>query len=234
MKGIFVTGTDTWVGKTVIAGGIAAALKDEGIDVGVMKPIESGCSLVDGRKIPTDALFLKVMAGTNEPLELINSYSLEKPLAPFVAAKREGIEIDADKILSDYKKLKERHKFLIVEGVGGLMVPIKKGFFVSDLIKLMKLPVLVVTRANLGTINHTLLTVNYATHLKIRVFGVIINHLSKDRGLAEKTNPRVLKELLGVPIIGDFPYSPKIIGKKGLLIDLIKKSIDISFILKQI
>ncbi|HUU51109.1 MAG TPA: dethiobiotin synthase [Nitrospinota bacterium] len=234
MKGIFVTGTDTWVGKTVIAGGIAAALKDEGIDVGVMKPIESGCRVVDGRKIPTDTLFLKVMAGTNDPLELINSYSLEKPLAPSVAAKREGIEIDADKILSDYKKLKGRHKFLIVEGLGGLMVPIKKGFFVSDLIKLMKLPALVVTRANLGTINHTLLTVNHATHLKIKVFGVIINHLSKDRGLAEKTNPGVLKELLGVPIIGDFPYSPKIIEKKGLLIDLIKKNIDISSILKQI
>lgn len=234
MRGIFVTGTDTGVGKTIIAGGIAGALRDRGIDVGVMKPVESGCMVVEGRKIPSDALFLKVMAGINDPIELINSYSLEKPLAPSVTAEREGIEIDTDKILSDYKKLKKRHKFLIVEGVGGLMVPIKKGFFVSDLIRLMKLPILVVIRANLGTINHTLLTVNHANHLKISVFGVIINHLSKDDGLAEKTNPGVLKELLNIPIIGDFPYSPLIIEKKGLLIDLIKKNIDISLILKQL
>jgi dethiobiotin synthetase len=232
MKGIFVIGTDTGVGKTIIASGIASALKKRGIDVGVMKPLESGCDVVEGRMVPNDALLLKDASGVEDSIEEINPYSLKEPLAPSVAADIVGTSIDIEKIMSNFKYLKEKHKFLIVEGAGGLLVPVKGKFLFSDLIKKMGLPALIVARANLGTINHTLLTVNHAKNLQINVLGIIINHLSDNEGLAEKTNPDVLKELLDVPILGNFPYSPLCAENIALLADLAEKNIDIPFFMK--
>jgi dethiobiotin synthetase len=231
MKGIFITGTDTGVGKTLIAAGIASVLRKQGRDVGVMKPLESGCEIVDGKKVPMDALFLKDAAGVDDPLALINSYALKEPLAPSVAAEIEGIDIDIEKILGDFKQLSKKHEFLIVEGAGGLLVPIKKGFLFSDLIKRMGLPVLVVARGNLGTINHTLLTVNHAKILGIAVKGVIINNLTPEKGKAEETNPGVMKELLDVPFIGNFPYSPSLREDRDILADITEKNIDFSALL---
>lgn len=229
MRGIFVTGTDTGIGKTLVAGGIAGALRNKGVGVGVMKPLESGCTVF--RK--SDAFFLKEMAGVNDPREWINPYLLEEPLAPSVAAEIQGIEIDIERILDAFHQLEKRHEFLIVEGAGGLLVPIKKGFFFSDLVRLMGLPLLVIARASLGTINHTLLTINYATHLGIEVRGIIINHLSGQKGLAEETNPKVLEEFSKVPLIGNIPYSPLAMRDKKGLIELIERNIDISQILIQ-
>jgi len=231
VKGIFVTGTDTGVGKTLIAAGIASVLRKQGSDVGVMKPLESGCEIVNGKKVPMDALFLKDAAGVDDSLTLINTYALKEPLAPSVAAEIEGIDIDIDRILDDFEQLSKRHEFLIVEGAGGLLVPIKKGFLFSDLIKRMELPVLVVARGNLGTINHTLLTVNHAKALGIDVKGVVINNLTPEKGVAEETNPGVMKELLDIPLIGNFPYSPSLHENRDLLADVTQKNIDLSALL---
>ena len=139
-KGIFVTGTDTEIGKTIISGGLAAALKASGVDVGVMKPIATGGQLSgpchrEGRAkvISEDAIFLKHAAQVDDALELINPICLHHPLAPSVASKMEGVPIDLPKIEAAFDSLCKAHEFVIVEGVGGLAVPIQGNMLVADL-----------------------------------------------------------------------------------------------------
>ena len=197
-KGIFVVGTDTGVGKTIVAAGIAGALYRKGIDVGVMKPLSSG--------FREDAPFLMKAVHSTDSIDLVNPIHLRLPLAPYVAAKLLHKKIDLAKIDSAFKALSKKHQFLIVEGAGGLMVPIQKSFLMIDFVKKMKLPVLIVARATLGTINHTLLTVAALRSRKIPIVGIVLNGLEeKHRDLAVKTNPKVLREFSGCPILGILP-----------------------------
>lgn len=209
--GIFVTGTDTGVGKTIIAGGIAAWLREKGVDTGVMKPAESGCRRENSRLVPEDALFLREMAACQDEMELINPYRLEQPLAPALAAEREGVEIRLKVIQEAYYTLASRHQIVIVEGAGGLLVPLTPDCFMADLAKkLGNLPLLVVTRALLGTINHTLLTLYYAQREKLPVLGIVMNHTSPPQGLAESLNPGALQRWGGVPFLGSMPFLPSL------------------------
>lgn len=200
MKGIFITGTDTGVGKTVVACTIAHILKEQGVDVGVMKPIATGDR--------QDALNLIKAADLDDSIDLVNPIYLRPPLAPSVAAQlcKKGIELR--KVFNAYKKLSSLHQFLVVEGIGGLMVPIKRDFFVADLIKRFGLSMIIVSKPYLGTINHTLLTVKVARHYRLNILGIVINY-SEDRkkGLAEKTSPDAIRRLSGLPILGIVPYS---------------------------
>ncbi len=207
-RGVFITGTDTGVGKTVIAGAVTRALMARGLSVGVMKPVESGCTVVEGEGLlPADAAFLREMAESAAPLSEITPFRFETPVAPIVASRIEGVEIREEVIISAFEETARRHDFVVVEGVGGLMVPIRSGFLVSDLVGLLGLPVAVVARNTLGVINHTLLTVRAAANEGIRVAGVVLNHTEPLRGgVAEETNPALLGELLDVPLIGVFPY----------------------------
>lgn len=233
-RGIFITGTDTGVGKTVVAAGLAAALKAKGIDVGVMKPVQSGCRRHRGKLIPSDSLFLIKTAGIKDDLDLITPCRLFHPLAPSVAAEMEGVEIDIKKIIDAYDKLSGLHDLVIVEGIGGLLVPIKKDYFVSDLIKDISIPVIIVSRAGIGTINHTLLTVEYARSRGIKMIGIIINNtVGKRAGLAENTNPEVIGKLSGLPIRGIIPFIKELNvekGKLGNLAEVLSTSLDLSFI----
>ncbi len=222
-KGVFITGTDTGVGKTIISGAIVSFLKAKGIDVGVMKPAESGCVLQDGKLIPHDALFLKEVSEVEDPLDLINPFRLKNPLAPWVACELEGIRIDKERIKNAYLSLSERHEIMIVEGIGGLLVPVNQKFLVSDLIGFLDLPIVVVSRSNLGTINHTLLTIRCAENLGIKILGVIINNLTLPSGLAERTNPQVIKRLIEPPLLGETPFLPSLAQNprdKNLLLTL--------------
>lgn len=195
MRSIFITGTDTGVGKTLIAAALAAVLKNKAIDVGVMKPVASG-----GRD---DAELLIKGAGVIDDITLVNPYCFETPVAPSVAAEIEGVRIDIEKIKAAYEELSRRHETLIVEGVGGLLVPIYKGYLVSDLIKDLNLPVIIVSRPALGTINHTLLTVRQARAKGIEVLGVIINNYDEAKaGIAEKTAPEIIERIGKVPVLG--------------------------------
>ncbi|MFO1519418.1 MAG: dethiobiotin synthase [bacterium] len=211
-KTLFITGTDTNVGKTVIAGALAAYLRSKGVQVGVMKPLESGClSGVRSRgkkKVLTksDSLFLKEMAGSSDDLDLINTYAFEAPLAPGVAAELEGVEISLSRVLENFNKLSLIHEFLIVEGAGGLMVPVAKNKNVADLIALMEAPALVVARAGLGTLNHTLLTLSYLERKNIEVAGVIFNHEEKDADLSARYNAKTLSDWTRAPFWGEFPF----------------------------
>lgn len=212
-RGIFVTGTDTGVGKTFVAAGIARALKEHGVNIGVMKPIHTGCRTRHGRLFPEDTARLIRSAGVDDPIELVTPYVFKEPVAPYVAALKSGINIDVGEILKSYRTLCSRHDYTIVEGIGGLLVPITKSFYVADLIKRLQLQSLIVTRPGLGTINHTLLTVSCLKGKKIPIIGIVINYRNRVKDtLAEKTAPETLEKLSGVSVLGTIPWISK---KKG-------------------
>src|SRR5205823_4609969 len=124
MPGIFITGTDTGVGKTAVAAALAGALRSRGLDVGVMKPVQSGAERGPGGLVAPDGHFLAIAAGVEDPPEWVCPVCLEAPLAPSVAAEMEGREIDLGVVFAAYRALRERHDWLIVEGAGGICVPI--------------------------------------------------------------------------------------------------------------
>ena len=200
MKTIFVAGTDTGVGKTIVAGALASALKLKGYKVGVMKPIACG-SLVDSR-------FLKASAASSDPLELITPIYLARPLSPNVAAKLERKRIELKKISQAFRKLKrKKYDFLVVEGCGGLLVPVVKDFFTIDLIPMLKAKTVLVSRAGLGAINHSLLSLVAMRAKRIDPIGVIFNRLSGGwKSVPERTNPDVVAEIGRTRSLGVFPF----------------------------
>jgi dethiobiotin synthetase len=217
-QGLFITGTDTGVGKTVVAAGLAALLRKSGLDVGVMKPIETGCISRRGERIAADARFLLRAAGADDPMDQVCPYRFKIPAAPLVAAEQEGETIDLDHIEDTYRRLSSRHHVMVVEGIGGLLTPITPTETVMDLARRLKLPLIIVAHTRLGTLNHTLLTVRYAQQAKASVMGIILNRTGRaSRSLAERTNPEVLSRLCSVPILGTIPFMSGISVEKGRL-----------------
>ena len=206
-KGFFITATDTGVGKTVVAGALIRAIKREGLSVCGMKPVESGCARDGDFLVPSDGLFLKKISEVNESIEDITPYRFEEPLAPWVAAERAGTGIDTGYLIEKFRQLSEKYDALVVEGIGGIMVPIKEDYLVAHLASDLGLPLVVVASPVLGTINHTLLTVDYALRAGLKVAGIILNnHRPPEGTLAEQTNPDVIKRLAPVPVMGVMPY----------------------------
>jgi dethiobiotin synthetase len=204
--GAFVTGTDTDIGKTVIAGGLARALHKRGFDVGVMKPAATGCRRRGGKRIAEDVEFLRAAAESNDEPELVCPYMLREPLAPEMAAQIEGIRINTRKIIAAYRELSRKHEVMIVEGAGGIFVPIKKNYFMLDLLPAFTLPTLVVIRPGLGTINHTMLTCEVLRTRGAKVAGLIMNDYPKKPSLSERTNPDVLRRYGKAPLLGVVPH----------------------------
>ncbi len=214
-RGLFVTGTDTGVGKTAVAAGLAAWCHARGMDVGVMKPIASGGTrLADPghtRWISPDAALLSHAAGVSDPWPLINPLCFREPLAPYAASLRAHQPIHWSSIIRAFQQLAQRHRFLILEGIGGLLVPLSRRRTVVDLIRMLRLPCLVVARLRLGTLNHTLLTVHEAQRAHLKVLGVVLNAAespSTESGarVAEQSNPAILKTCLSVPLLGTLPH----------------------------
>jgi len=229
MNGFFITGTDTGVGKTLIAGALARALSLQGSRVGVMKPFESGCRRDGDTLVPADAVFLRNMAGSQDDLALICPYAFERPLAPGIAARSEHVAINIEKVQKIFEQLSAPYDIMLVEGAGGLMVPISEELLMIDVIGLLKLPLIIVARTALGTINHTLLTVREAQRAGIRVHGIILNKVSLEPDEAEDTNPEVIHTVAKVPLLGQVPYIPE--AKRAdpaFLSTLARSSIDLS------
>jgi dethiobiotin synthetase len=237
VPGVFVTGTDSAVGKTVIAGGLAASLASIGVDVGVMKPIATGGEELastaidaDGKisvnatpnpvfsprevnrqLVSEDAVFLKHAAQVEDSLELINPICLREPLAPSVASELEGLPIDLERVDTAFNQLCQKHEFMVVEGVGGLAVPIRDNILVAHLAARFELPLIVVARPTLGTINHTLLTIEFAQSFNLEIHGIVLNGLRQDMvGLAESTNPAEISRLTNLPILGVVPFDGRL------------------------
>jgi len=221
MKGLFITGTDTGVGKTVVAGAIAAYLRSKGKSVGVMKPVETGCRENGDGLVPSDATFLKKASGSTDILGAICPYCFAEPLAPAVAAQRAGKTIDPKFIRKVYRAIARGCETVIVEGAGGLMVPINGKYTYLDLAAELGLPVVIVGRAGLGTLNHTLLTLEAARSRGLDISGIILNHDRRgNSGLAEKTNPEVLRELAGAERVYTLKYAPSVKGSQKALAGL--------------
>ncbi len=194
-RGIFITGTDTGVGKTIVAATLARLLKMNGINVGVMKPVTSGCREVSGDWCPM-TLCCFVRQPVVDVSEDVAPYRLREPLAPTEAARIDGVRIDFQLIKAAYQRLAASHEYMIVEGAGGLMVPLSGGLLIADLARELDLALLVVARPGLGTINHTVLTCFAAQQMGLEVAGVIINGMPDKPGLAEQGAPHQIGSLV--------------------------------------
>ncbi|HET8562443.1 MAG TPA: dethiobiotin synthase [Candidatus Binatia bacterium] len=229
-KGIFITGTDTGVGKTLVACGLAGVLRASGYAVGVMKPAETGCQEKDGSLFPEDAYLLKEASGCEAPLEKICPYRLRQPLAPSVAAETEAIRIDVGHIIDLYNEISAAHDITLVEGAGGLLVPLLPSYTYADLTRVLKLPLLVVAANRLGIINHLLLTLEHASCRELRVLGYILNQLESQPSLAAATNRESLSTMTSIPCLGEIPYIDASDVRSSSLADLFEERLDTSLL----
>jgi dethiobiotin synthetase len=197
-------------------------LRGRGVNAAAMKPIACG----DGRE---DAEIYWRLMGKSVPLDKVNAVWLRKPLAPLVAARLERKKIDFRKIRACYSALSTQHSALLIEGAGGLMVPIGKKYFVADLAAEMKLPLLIVGGNRLGVLNHALATVECARMRGLKIRGIVLNQMSGERkDLARRTNAAVLRELTGLAVI-EFPFVEgkvfeKICGQKKFSVENVRPS----------
>ena len=212
MKGYFVTGTDTGVGKTVVTACLATLFKSRGEDVGVMKPIETG---VDPEcSANSDTRFLMEVAGVHDSLEEVCPYRLKTPAPPYQAGRTEEKELEPEKILESFRALQSKHSMMLVEGIGGLIVPITRRYNVADLALQMGLPLIIVSRLRLGTLNHTLLTINAARQHGLKIKGVILN--PSDAGevnAIEQEQGKLIEEFSDTPVLGTCPFIEDVSAK---------------------
>ncbi len=189
-KVYFVTGTDTGVGKTYVTYWLAKFIRKRGIPVGCLKPVETG---VCDR--PEDACLLS--KATKQPIDEVVIYTFKNPLSPYAALIEELGTINIEKIKDNINKLASKYELLFVEGAGGIAVPIIKNYTYADLCLELKLPLIVVGRAGLGTINHTFLTWYYAFSRNIKIKAIVLNGFSGN-DISEKRNPQIIEEMTGM------------------------------------
>ena len=227
MKSIFITGTDTDVGKTYITAGLAVTLRKMGVDIGVMKPFAAGNTQKNGFK-SEDVEILSKAAQIHDPENLVNPQFFPIPASPYTAWKKLKIKPKIPTILKSFKKLSNLHEMLLIEGMGGVMTPILKDYYITNLIKEMKIPAIIVTRSKVGTVNHTIMTVKFCEKFKIPIKGIIINNF--DKGYPVKQLKNDLEGLTGVKILGSIPFLKNLSDTS--LYRTFKKNIDMKTILK--
>ena len=207
-RGVFITATDTGVGKTLVAAALVAHLRQRGIDVGVMKPVETG--VAPSTKAQSDGPRLREAAGSHDPMAEVCPYVFRCPVAPLSAARAEGKTIRVATILHAFRALRRKHDLLIVEGAGGVHVPITGTLDGLDLMERMGLPVIVVGRSDLGGVNHALLTLTALRQRKIPIVALVLNRVRPVRTTIARTQEQSTSVLLGrlakVPVIGPLPY----------------------------
>ena len=199
-KGIFIVGTDTDVGKTFVTAGINYILRKNNFNAISFKPVQSGGIVKDNKLISGDIEFIKKITEIDEDYKTMNCYCFKEAVSPHLASEIENINIDKNKIISDYKKLYEKYDFCIVEGAGGSIVPlIRDRYYIYDLVKDLNIPVVIVTTIGVGAINQTVLTVNFLKSLGIQIRGLIINKYTG--AYYEDDNIEVIKSITGLEII---------------------------------
>lgn len=200
VKKLFVIGTDTDVGKTFVTAGIVEVLRKNNYNACSFKPVQSGGIFRDKKLVPGDVEFVKEVTQIHEDNSMMNSYCLKEAVSPHLAAEMESIKINKHKILNDYEKLKQKYDYIVIEGAGGIIVPlIRDEYYVYDLIKDLDASVVIIARAGVGTINHTALTVNFIKSMKIDIKGLIINGYNNN--FYEDDNIEVIKKITGLEVI---------------------------------
>ena len=227
LKSLFITGTDTDVGKTYITAGLAITLRKMNVDIGIMKPFAAGDKQKKGYK-SEDVEILSNAAQINDPEPLVNPQFFPISASPYTAWKKLKIKPKIPLILSSFKKLSDKHEMMLVEGMGGTMTPILKNYYVANLIKDMKIPTVIVTRSKVGTVNHTLMTVLMCQKYKIPIKGIIINNF--DKGYPINQLKKDLESLTGIKVLGSIPFIKDMSDKS--LYRIFKKNIDMKLLLK--
>ena len=227
LKSLFITGTDTDVGKTYITAGLAITLRKMNVDIGIMKPFAAGDKQKKGYK-SEDVEILSNAAQINDPESLVNPQFFPISASPYTAWKKLKIKPKIPLILSSFKKLSDKHEMILVEGMGGTMTPILKNYYVANLIKDMKIPTVIVTRSKVGTVNHTLMTVLMCQKYKIPIKGIIINNF--DKGYPINQLKKDLESLTGIKVLGSIPFIKDMSDKS--LYRIFKKNIDMKLLLK--
>lgn len=206
IRGLFVTGTDTGVGKTVVTAAITAVLRAEGMNVGVWKPVQSGASLGSG---VTDAERLLRITGIEERPEDVAPFTFEASLTPLLAAKQAGVILTLKELIAAGEPLTKRYEALLIEGAGGVAVPLTEDALVVNLISELRIPALIIARSGLGTINHTLLTASFLRQHGVPIAGVIMNEgelMEPHDDLSVATNAELIERYSGLKVLGLFPH----------------------------
>ncbi|TCK17072.1 dethiobiotin synthase [Thiogranum longum] len=205
-QGIFVTGTDTDAGKTVVSVGIVEAIRTAGKTVAVMKPVASGCDLTREGPRNADALHLMQASTLDLPYQRVNPYAFEAPVAPHIAARTEGVQIDLAVIESAFEQLCGVADRIVVEGVGGWLVPISTRQTMADVARVLGLPVVLVVPVRLGCLNHALLSAAAIRLSGLELVGWVANRLDDDCLCADE-NIAALRERLGAPLLLELAYA---------------------------
>lgn len=200
-KGIFIVGTDTDIGKTFISALIVKSFKEKGINAGYFKSVLSGARTEEEKLIPIDAEEVCNISGLDEDYNKMVSYTLKNPYSPHLASKIENVDIKIDKIIDDYNRMQSKYEYVVVEGSGGIVCPIKikdkNIILLEDIIKNLKLSTIVVAKSELGTINHTTLTVKYLQSIGIEVKAIVLNKYNP-HNIIHKDNKESIRVLTGI------------------------------------
>lgn len=207
LRSVLVTGTDTGVGKTVVACAVIHAFREAGDRVGVWKPVETAWDTATAEHA-SDAARLRAASGIEEPLDAICPYRLRAPLAPSVAARLEDVSIDAASLRHAYEQRASAADLMVVEGAGGLLVPIKGRMTYVDLARDLGLPILIVAANRLGVINHTALTARVAMEAGVPVVGFVLNDAAPRAlpDISASTNRDAISELTGLTCLGELAH----------------------------
>ena len=224
MKPLFVTATDTDIGKTYVCAGLAYALKKSGIDVGIMKPFACGVKQKIGFS-SNDLTILTNAAMVDDAEDIINPFFFPLPASPYTAAKNLGVKINVEHVMECFRKLDEIHDIMLVEGIGGIMTPILKDYAIIDLIKDLMANTIIVTSSKIGTVNHTVLTCNMCKNMNIPIKGLIINNFDST-GYPIPELERDLSALTDLPVLCSLPHMKKF--NLSNYSALIQEKIDIS------
>jgi len=225
-KGLFITATDTGVGKTLIAGAIAKILSQKGRKIGVFKPVATGCKKTRDGLVGEDAEFLAGCCNSGLSLQEINPVTFEVPAAPLVCEQIENKKVDIEKISAAYNRICSKTDYIIVEGIGGIRVPITDNLDALGLAKAFNLSVVIVARPAMGTINHTLLTIDAVRNAQLPLAGIVISGYDKSKAdLAEQSSPAIIAELGRTQILAVVPFDRQTNAGQGIIGDMILSSL---------
>jgi len=224
MKPLFITATDTDIGKTCVCAGLAHSLKKLGIDVGIMKPFVCGVKQKTGFS-SNDLTILANAAMVDDDETIINPFFFPVPASPYTAAKNLGVKIDIAHVMECFRKLDKIHDIILVEGIGGIMTPILKDYAIIDLIKDLDANTIIVTSSKIGTVNHTVLTCNICKNMNIPIKGLIINNFDST-GYPISELERDLSVLTDLPVLCSLPHMKKFNLSKYS--NLIQEKVDVS------
>ncbi len=215
-KGLFITGTDTDIGKTYVSALLVKTLRKAGYDVGYYKAAISGADSVG----ESDAGFVDRFAGIGEPEDMLLSYLYKNAVSPHLAARIEGHPLEKEVILAAWQRVSAAYPYVTMEGSGGICCPIrhdeKAVYYLEDIIRWLHLPVLIVADAGLGTINHVVLTAFYMKQKGLAAKGVLLNHWKG--GLMEEDNVKMIEEMTGLPVLAKIRAGDEVIDADPALL----------------